>query len=444
MAPSTSSTTDGAFPDLPRTEDWRVLRGNATAWFAAGSHSDAALLSRAVVELCGGAGAALPDLDVRPTGVRVRLGGDLDVTAEHPDLARSISEAARRLGLEAEPGVLQELGLRIDTGQVESVTAFWEFALGYRRRGRHGLTDPLRRHPGLRFKQLDAPRPLRNRLHLDSVAAQRVASGTVDRLASTGARVAHHGYYATVADAEGNEVDILPLPEDADRWDGPGTDDWRLVFSAVAVYPTTTIEQAERLVTAAADIADRAGIPLLLDVRHDGTAGRAAGAGAETIVVLDTGKDRWEMDEGYLPLCQRVQREARSLGLTAAPDLARFVQVGVDAVDVPATRSFWQTALGYAPDPRPGVTDVVDPNGLGPVLFFQPLDPSETERRSQRNRLHLEAAVPHDVADAKVRAALRAGGTVVRDDSPTSWTLADPEGNELDIVAGVAREEDGA
>ena len=288
---------------------------------------------------------------------------------------------------------------------------------------------------------MDAPRPLRNRLHLDSVAAQPVASGTVDRLASGGAGVAHHGYYATVADEEGNEVDILPRPEDADRWDAPDTDDWRLVFSAVAVYPAATLEQATRLVTVAAEIADRAGLPLLLDVRPARSAGHPVGGPTEAVVVLDTGKDRWEMDEGYLPLCQRVQREARSLGLTAAPERARFIQIGIDAADVATTRSFWQAVLGYEPDPRSGVTDIVDPRRLGPVLFFQPLDLEETERRSQRNRLHLEAVVPHDVAAATVATGLRAGGVLVRDHGPASWTLADPEGNEIDIVAGASREE---
>ncbi|WP_298885643.1 VOC family protein [uncultured Serinicoccus sp.] len=441
MAPSTPSTTDDAFPDLSGTEGWRVLGGRATAWFAAGSHSDAALLSRAVSELCGGAGLALPDLDLRSTGVRVRLGSDATVSAAVADLASAISDAARRLGLEPRPGVLQELGLRIDTRQVETVTAFWESALGYQRQAQHGLADPLRRHPPLRFQQMDAPRPLRNRLHLDSVAAQPVASGTVDCLASAGALVAHHGYYATVADAEGNEVDLLPLPADTDRWDVPDIDDWRLVFSAVAVYPTATIEQADRLVTVAAEIADRAGISLLLDVRRAAPGGDPAGRTPQTVVVLDTGKDRWEMDERYLPLCRRVQQEARSLGLTAAPERARFVQVGIEAADVPATRSFWQAVLGYEADPRSDVTDIVDPNRLGPVLFFQPLDPDDTARRTQRNRLHLEAAVPHDVADAKVSTALRAGGTVVRDDSPTRWTLADPEGNEIDVVVDAAREE---
>jgi 4a-hydroxytetrahydrobiopterin dehydratase len=43
--------------------------------------------------------------------------------------------------------------------------------------------------------------------------------------------------------------------------------------------------------------------------------------------------------------------------------------------------------------------------------------------------------VPHDVAEARVAAAVAAGGRVVFDRfAPAWWTLADPEGNEVDIA----------
>lgn len=52
--------------------------------------------------------------------------------------------------------------------------------------------------------------------------------------------------------------------------------------------------------------------------------------------------------------------------------------------------------------------------------------------RPQRNRLHLDVAVPHDVAEHRVRAALEAGGHLVTDAyAPTWWVLADAEGNEV-------------
>jgi Glyoxalase-like domain len=56
------------------------------------------------------------------------------------------------------------------------------------------------------------------------------------------------------------------------------------------------------------------------------------------------------------------------------------------------------------------------------------------ERRSERNRIHIDVWVPHDQAEARVAAALAAGGRMVTDEhAPAWWTLADPEGNEADV-----------
>jgi 4a-hydroxytetrahydrobiopterin dehydratase len=47
--------------------------------------------------------------------------------------------------------------------------------------------------------------------------------------------------------------------------------------------------------------------------------------------------------------------------------------------------------------------------------------------------IHVGIWVPHDVAEARVEAALAAGGRLVRDHAPMWWTLADAAGNEADI-----------
>ena len=95
-------------------------------------------------------------------------------------------------------------------------------------------------------------------------------------------------------------------------------------------------------------------------------------------------------------------------------------------------------ALGYVEDPREGVTDLYDPRRLTPPVFFQQLD----EPRPQRNRIHLDLFVPDDQAEARVAAAVAAGGSVVFDAyAPDWWTVADPEGNELDIAVTVGRAE---
>ena len=102
--------------------------------------------------------------------------------------------------------------------------------------------------------------------------------------------------------------------------------------------------------------------------------------------------------------------------------------------DVAAVQGFWAAALGYAHDRREGVTDLHDPRWLNPVLVFQELHHSEVERRRQRNRIHIELAVPADEARTRRAGAVAAGGRLL-DESADRWRIADPEGNELVIVA---------
>lgn len=408
--------------------DWRVLARTAAAWFAADSHAAGARLARRIAALAGP--TQTPDIDLRGTGLQVRL-----PRAEegfHPstvELARAISAAARDVGLRADPSAVQDVQLTFDTLDPSAVMPFWAAALGYEPEGQEDSVDPWRRHPPIWWQDQDAPRPLRNRIHLDSVAPWPVATGAVDAVRSLGASaVTEHGYYATVADAEGNEVDLLPLLEGHDRWPGPDTEDWRLVFAAMACYPTTDAQHAAQLAEGVAVLADDAGLPLSIDLRPE-------------LLVLDTGKDRWEMQERYEALADRVQQAARAAGLRADTTLPRFVQIGVDAVDIPTVRRFWCAVLGYEEDPRPDVTDIVDPRRLGPVLFFQNLDETDTARRAQRNRIHVDVFLPHDAVRERLDAALAAGGQVVRDQAPFWWTLADPEGNEVDLSVTLGREE---
>ncbi len=59
------------------------------------------------------------------------------------------------------------------------------------------------------------------------------------------------------------------------------------------------------------------------------------------------------------------------------------------------------------------------------------------EPRTERNRVHLDVTVPHDEAEARIAAALDAGGTLVEDRYARSWwVLADADGNERASAPG--------
>jgi hypothetical protein len=387
--------------------NWRVLGLGASAWFEAPSQAAGAALVRRIAELT--AGDSLPDVDLRDRGLRVRI------TEPDVEVAKAVSEAARELGLAADPSVLQELRLGIDATEKPAVTGFWRTALGYEGTGDDRLEDPLRRDPVVSIQQLDEPRPLRNRIHVD-IGREPDAVDVVK--AGTG-RTAYGVYGLTLADHEGNEVDLVPGGELSEA-----APDWRVHFGAMVFYPTSSPTQASRLATTVAELADAARFPVLVDIRPAG-------------VTIDSGKDQWEDDEGaarppFVELARQIQAAAHELGLAADTRPLRFVQVAIDAVDVSKVRAFWMTLLGYQTDPRPGLTDIYDPRRLNSVFMFQRMDASEVERRRQRNRIRFGLGVPQDQRQARIDVALRAGGRVL-EQSPQRCLLSDPEGNEVEL-----------
>ena len=440
MSEQQAALTGREFQAAEGTDDWRVLGQDALAWFATASHADGARLVRRVADLVEGPDAPdlddgrtpdLPDIDLRARGVRIRLRRPGDrFTPREVELARAVSAAAADLGLTADAAPLQLVQVGLDAQDRAALLPFWQRVLGHEQVGDRVLRDPERRLPSLWFQEQDAPRPLRNRLHLDVVTVPPEAAAVLAEVPGLGGQVPRENdYYATIADADGNEADVLPLPDGAADWDGEATADWRLVFAAVARYPTVSVAQAVELVERVAALADGAGLALGVDLRPG-------------LVILDSGKDLWEMVEGYAALAASCQQVARGLGLVADVAGPRFVQVGIDAVDVPGVRAFWAAALGYVEDPREDVTDLVHPHQLTMPVFLQSLDADDHERRAQRNRLHLDVFVPDDLARARVDAALAAGGRVTHDaGAPAWWTLADPEGNEVCIAVSPGREE---
>lgn len=381
-----------------------MLAGAPTAWFTTGSLTESADLARRLLDLSPQAA-----LDLRGSGLRVRLAAQARADAE------ALSTVAEQFGATADPAVLQELSVVIESGRAEEVSAFWAGVLD-RVEPRDGvLVDPLRRDPTVRVRASDLARPLRDRFHVDVSRPAAVS----DRL-SPGEASGPYGLRH--ADPDGNEVDIVPGDGLGER---PGTSDWQAVFSAMACYRVTSTAQQCTVAAMAASVADEVDFPLLIDLRPG-------------LVILDSGKDQADpdahgLDLDFTELAERLQRGAREHSATADAELAQFVQLVLDAADIPAVRSFWTAALGYVPDGRDGVTDIRDPRRLDPVLVIQGLDPDEGERRRQRNRVHLELRVPSDTAQDRVEEILATGGRLL-EDTDGQQRLADAEGNELVVL----------
>ncbi len=131
---------------------------------------------------------------------------------------------------------------------------------------------------------------------------------------------------------------------------------------------------------------------------------------------------------GHQPAHRSRRRER------AEPVRVQDVQIAIDAHVAQDVMPFWRAVLGYR---EVGDEDLADPQRRGPSLWFQRTDAP----RPQRNRVHLDISVPHDQAEARVAAAIAAGGRLVNDQyAPAWWTLADAEGNEVDVATWMGRD----
>jgi hypothetical protein len=140
--------------------------------------------------------------------------------------------------------------------------------------------------------------------------------------------------------------------------------------------------------------------------------------------------------------------------------MATQVQVVIDCADPSRLAAFWALALGYEEQAPPegyvtwedalrawGVPEdqwnsrgaVVDPDGVGPRLFFQQVP----ESKVVKNRVHLDINAGVSTADdderrrtiaAKVASLTDAGASALREveERGEYWVvMQDPEGNEF-------------
>ncbi|HEY7224434.1 MAG TPA: VOC family protein [Micromonosporaceae bacterium] len=205
--------------------------------------------------------------------------------------------------------------------------------------------------------------------------------------------------------------------------DADGIDDWRVLWSvAFALYRTGDFATGVKLVDEIGRLAEQAGHHPDLNLR------------SKVLEVRLVTKEIWSLTDVDLNLAREISLAAKALGIPADPAAIRTWEFALDALDVDKVRAFWCAVLGYT---MVGDSDIGDPEQLYPPVYVQQMD----VMREGRNRIHIDVGVPHDQAEARIAAALAAGGRLVTDRfAPMHWTLADPEGNEVDIATWVGRE----
>ncbi|WP_298458001.1 4a-hydroxytetrahydrobiopterin dehydratase [uncultured Cellulomonas sp.] len=204
---------------------------------------------------------------------------------------------------------------------------------------------------------------------------------------------------------------------------------WRVVLQTVrATFRTGSFARGAELVGEIAAVADAAGHHPDVDLRY------------ARVQVSVTSHDVGGLTDRDVDLAAAISQVADRLGIDGDPGRPQGLEIAVDALDIPAVLPFWRAVLGYVDEPPPAPDAspaLVDPAGVGPAVWFQQM----TAPRPQRNRLHLDVSVPHDVADTRVAAALAAGGRLVSDDrAPAFRVLADVEGNEVCVCTWQGRD----
>ncbi len=199
-----------------------------------------------------------------------------------------------------------------------------------------------------------------------------------------------------------------------------GLGDWRVLLNTLQAYFSTgSFSGATDFASRIGQVADEADHHPDLDVRYG------------KVLVRLTTHSEGALTTKDVDLARQISAIAAELGHTAKPERVSALEVAIDAMDIAAVRPFWKAVLGYrdekGEDPPNGLED---PYGRNPGFWFQQMD----EARPERNRIHIDVDVPHDQAEARVQAALDAGGTLVSDARARAfWVLADAEGNEACI-----------
>jgi 4a-hydroxytetrahydrobiopterin dehydratase len=198
----------------------------------------------------------------------------------------------------------------------------------------------------------------------------------------------------------------------------PGVADWRVTGAGPhAVFTADSLSQAAGFVAPVAEAAERFGVLPDIDVRP------------EAVVVRIPNRDPEGIPAAAAGFAAAVSREARDRGLTPAPALIQSIGVYVAQHSQVDARPFFRAALGYE---DLGDTDAVDPLRCGPQLAFNPISGDIPAR----GRTHFDVFVPADQAQARVDAALAAGGRLADDThAPAWWSLASPDNHGVDIAS---------
>jgi len=193
-------------------------------------------------------------------------------------------------------------------------------------------------------------------------------------------------------------------------------DDWVILHGGpTAVFRVGSLQEAARLAAAVA------GVP--------GLEPRTLLTAASDRLTVKLTREMWGTEARHIEVARAISAIAREQGATADRGAVQEVQLAVAAKPEAIDLGFWRTVLGYA---ELHDDNGLDPNGQGSTVWMQDLDPA----KPLRHAMHIDVSVAREHAEARMQAAVAAGGRVVDESgAPGAWILADRSGNKVCIAA---------
>jgi 4a-hydroxytetrahydrobiopterin dehydratase len=196
-----------------------------------------------------------------------------------------------------------------------------------------------------------------------------------------------------------------------------GLEDWVVLHGGPsAVFLTNSLIEAADLARAVAQLPGLDGTNVQLSI-------------VSNRLTVRLTREIWKIEEEHITLAREISSIAKSLGAVAEPNQVQEVQFAIaakkDAIDL----KFWQAVLGY--DPMLD-DNAIDPLGVSSTVWMQDIE----EGKTLRHAMHIDVSLSKESAQARVDAAVAAGGIVVDGShAPSWWILADRSGNKVCVVA---------
>jgi len=195
-----------------------------------------------------------------------------------------------------------------------------------------------------------------------------------------------------------------------------GVDDWVVLHGGpTAVFRVESLQEAARLAVAVADV--------------DGLERRTLLTLASDRLTVKLTREMWGTEARHVDVARAISALAREHGAIADRREVHEVQLAIGAKPEAIDLGFWRAVLGYA---SLHDDNCLDPIGQGSTVWMQDLDPD----KPLQHAMHVDVSVAREEAEARMAAAVAAGGRVVEDsNAPGAWILADASGNKVCVAA---------